>query len=401
MRIKFGIRNIERGQVLPILVIGILIIIAMAALLIDGGMLLSHRRDAQAAADAGALAGAAYLCPNNYDSGKAIMVADQYALDNIENVNSISSGSSSSSIVSTNTIRVETSVTSSSFFARIFDLIGLNAGAEAEANCSPAAMVRGALPIVYPCDPVVDDANNQSEYGNCKVIYGDPEYGDTREENVQYNLDNDLMTILLSSDSVTVDCYDEVDNPTGTIECGDNVKAMGDRGWIYLDKDGKPQDIVKWIAGDEENPTVIGIGYWLSTQTGVNANLYQNHIANIRWQDRYVPIYNKECGMTYPSTKCPTLFESGDNEEEIRSPGAKGQTNYRIAGFALFRITCVFPNKYKDGTECLYRNKLVTQGVIPNNSSILSVEGYFISGKTPDGGGGGPDYKLYTVQLSK
>jgi len=56
MKTKLSIKNFEKGQVLPILVISTLVMIMMAALMIDGGMLLAHRRTAQAAADAGAAA---------------------------------------------------------------------------------------------------------------------------------------------------------------------------------------------------------------------------------------------------------------------------------------------------------------------------------------------------------
>jgi len=51
-------RSLEQGQVVVLLAIGLVGLLAFAALAIDGGMLLSHRRQAPNAADASALAAA-------------------------------------------------------------------------------------------------------------------------------------------------------------------------------------------------------------------------------------------------------------------------------------------------------------------------------------------------------
>ena len=51
----------ERGQMLVIVALGLTVLIAMAGLIIDGGMALSNRRQVQNAADAAALAGTRVL----------------------------------------------------------------------------------------------------------------------------------------------------------------------------------------------------------------------------------------------------------------------------------------------------------------------------------------------------
>mgnify|MGYP002682684856 FL=1 len=51
-----------KGQIIVLFALGLLALIALAALVLDGGMLFLNRRTAQAAADAGALAGARALC---------------------------------------------------------------------------------------------------------------------------------------------------------------------------------------------------------------------------------------------------------------------------------------------------------------------------------------------------
>jgi uncharacterized membrane protein len=145
MKTKLSMNKFEKGQVLPILVISTLVMVMMAALMIDGGMLLSHRRTAQAAADAGALAGAESLCPGGGGQGQASMAAAEYVARNKADVEGIT-------FPDGNTIRVETSVTSQAFFARIFAIFGLTAGAEAEANCSPVSKA-SVLPVGFPCYP--------------------------------------------------------------------------------------------------------------------------------------------------------------------------------------------------------------------------------------------------------
>ncbi len=53
--------NRERGQMLVIVALGLTVLIAMAGLIIDGGMALSNRRQVQNAADAASLAGTRVL----------------------------------------------------------------------------------------------------------------------------------------------------------------------------------------------------------------------------------------------------------------------------------------------------------------------------------------------------
>jgi Flp pilus assembly protein TadG len=69
------IRNREIAQVIPIVVIGLVGLVAMSALIIDGGALMMNRRSAQNAADAGALAGARELC-----LGKGVTAAKAAAI---------------------------------------------------------------------------------------------------------------------------------------------------------------------------------------------------------------------------------------------------------------------------------------------------------------------------------
>ena len=51
-----------KGQILVLFAVGLVVMIAVAALLVDGGQIYMNRRTAQASADAAALAGAQELC---------------------------------------------------------------------------------------------------------------------------------------------------------------------------------------------------------------------------------------------------------------------------------------------------------------------------------------------------
>ena len=77
MKSKIEFINLEKAQVLPLLVFAVIAMVAFTALIIDGGSIMVNRRDAQAAADAGALAGARELC---YSTGAdPLDVAENYA----------------------------------------------------------------------------------------------------------------------------------------------------------------------------------------------------------------------------------------------------------------------------------------------------------------------------------
>src|SRR5215471_15537972 len=91
-------RQRQRGQVMGFAAIGIVAMVGMLAIVIDNGMFLVAQRQMQAAADAGALAGAWYypICPNGsggclpgadpLDPNPASTVARQVAQENAAQV---------------------------------------------------------------------------------------------------------------------------------------------------------------------------------------------------------------------------------------------------------------------------------------------------------------------------
>jgi len=69
----------QTGQVLVIFVFSLIALMAFLALVLDGGMLMLRRREAQVAADAGSLAGAIPLCGSSPDTIEAEARAQEYA----------------------------------------------------------------------------------------------------------------------------------------------------------------------------------------------------------------------------------------------------------------------------------------------------------------------------------
>ena len=123
---KFQFRNkLEKGQVIPLVILMFFIIIGMVALIIDGGAIMSNRRTAQAAADAGALAGAKRVCLGKND---AIAVAEYYATVN-------NGATTALATMIENQVNVKATVEHPSFFAKIFGDPTLEASAEAIAGC--------------------------------------------------------------------------------------------------------------------------------------------------------------------------------------------------------------------------------------------------------------------------
>ena len=134
-----------KGQIIVLFALGLLALIALAALVLDGGMLFLNRRTAQAAADAGALAGARALCYEGSEE-TAINTAIQFATT--ENGGSTATASIDAD---SGDIVVDVTMNQSSFFARVFNIDTLNVPATASANCFPPGSARNVIPVAWAC----------------------------------------------------------------------------------------------------------------------------------------------------------------------------------------------------------------------------------------------------------
>ena len=371
MKMKLQIRHLEQGQVIPILVIGILVTVMMAALLIDGGMVLSHRRTAQAAADAGALAAAKSLCPGSGGTyAEARAVATAFVEDNDAEFILLPDAEQ---FPDDHTIRVEARAASQAFFAGIFNQLGLTANAAAEAKCTITA--QGAaiqLPIAVPClDKVVDENGEIVGCGN--VTPGE-------------------MGIIMNSNATTEYCFHPENNPEGVV-CH-NPTSSSSRGWITLDGNNNLQEC--WLAGNcQTPPPIIYPGTWLSNVPGNTTSFYST-LRKYLNVPLVIGIYDQE------SEKEPDPCPVGDNCDHLLQGG--GQNAYRFVGFAELTMTCIHSrpqDRQGAGSVCEFRDYLCKNHGVTNQHNLRSVEGIFSEGSITFGPGGGQGSGQYIVQLTQ
>ena len=144
MRTKNHLRT--KGQIIVIFALGLVVLVAMAALVLDGGMLYLNRRTAQAAADAGALAGARVMCYGaTYD--EVVDTAEQYAMDQ----NSASEATAYVDDFPNGDVTVDVNMHQDSFFAQVFGINYLEVPATASANCYPPEAAKHVLPVAWAC----------------------------------------------------------------------------------------------------------------------------------------------------------------------------------------------------------------------------------------------------------
>ena len=258
---KFHIKHmIETGQMIPLFVIMLFAIIGVVALILDGGGILFNRRTAQAAADAGALAGAQRAC---YHLSDPKGTAESYAIEN--------GATTAEATVDNKHVTVVTAVENPSFFAKIFGEETLKASAEATAGCY-SVKGKGAVHVAWRCMPNDGNGPFNPDY-ECKMqtlswveagqlIDGHQSYIDISTWNgastKTYHMEGhdivdssgvppDQFYVIINEDKI---CFEDSGDPNDII-CdlqGDGKKDVvmgGDRGWLYLTAD--TNNIADWV----------------------------------------------------------------------------------------------------------------------------------------------------------
>ena len=134
----------ERGQALVMSVISLVVLLGMAALVLDVGAWFHQKRELQATADASALAGA-QLLPDN--PGGAAGQALTYANKNGGGVQAADITVSTGRMAN-DTITVKSHKTNSGFFSRVAGVLSVNIGASAKARVAVPVQAMGVAPIV-------------------------------------------------------------------------------------------------------------------------------------------------------------------------------------------------------------------------------------------------------------
>jgi len=132
----------ERGQATVLTLVFLVVLLGMAALVLDIGSWYRDDRDTQSTADSAALAGAQAL-PD--DTSQAVSLASQYAS---KNGGGLQSATISSSIASDDTIKVKISRQSPGIFTKLFGHNSTTVGSTATARVAPLSQAMYVAPIV-------------------------------------------------------------------------------------------------------------------------------------------------------------------------------------------------------------------------------------------------------------
>ena len=233
MKVNTMRRKIEKGQSLILVTALLFAFFAILALVLDGGFLYYMRRNAQNAADAGALAGADDLCKFKNEA-QAEAVARNYALDN--GVSSVTANATSYFATSVGGIvEVWTDITYQSFFARLLNQPTSNTPAYAKAGCAPPDGT-SVMPVAWSCRYPVDEFGQPQD--GCEILKVD----DIDECNMEDN--RDKMYIIADSETIEVETLCQ--SQGGTVDCDlddngeDDIVLLsgGDRSWLDLNGGG-------------------------------------------------------------------------------------------------------------------------------------------------------------------
>ena len=431
----------ENAQMLPILVVGLVAIIAMAALILDGGSLLTQRREAQNAADAAALAGARILCTGDYQTSTQVAATNQAARDAATSYAVEKNGATSVEVeirtsrigegeddlpgLARGEVVVTTEVSQGSFFAKILNQNFLNASATAAAGCYPYRP-SVVLPIAWSCRaPAAGSASADCDYVRMDwdvvksiastYIPGFPlSAGEDPLKEDAKKISNDLFDLYSSSVYIIMDsdkvCGSDI---TCDFNAADSINRYqlasgGNRGWLNLEgtSSGTP-NLTGWIENGLK--TQLEPHTWLSGIDGNKTPVYnalETRLDEVVW----IPIFNVMCDEL-PQNK-PACLAAAHNPTPPGVPLPAGHTDVVITGspstpvfhvvaFAPFFITCVHRGN-KDSCPGFDLAQSVNPGKIKDNTN--TVEGYFVDPDSLDSEDvalWGADLGIYTYSLTE
>ena len=154
-----SVRKSESGQAFVLMALSLVVIMGMAALVVDVGNWYHTKRRLQATADAAALAGA-QLLPT--DSGGAQAMALSYANKNGGDVAGADIAVTSTAVAD-DTIGVRARKTDAGVFGSVLGIASADISARAKARVGPPLKARYVAPMVVFCDhPLIHNCNGDS-----------------------------------------------------------------------------------------------------------------------------------------------------------------------------------------------------------------------------------------------
>jgi hypothetical protein len=418
----------ERGQSLVIIALGIIAFVAILALVLDGAYAYAAKRQAQNAADAGALAGATAMCKtHNAYIGETTAIT--YTLSN---------GADNPPVVvanlSSNTVKVTATVTKNTFFAGLIGFPQVSPQAYAEAECQPLIGM-GVLPVAWACrstvvggmnvpgedcaQKTIDDCDGDPYDLTCTYILMDSVKVKSKSckdsEDPNCYIQNDLVCSIHGPEATpkqgcdyvapnTTDC--DLDN-----DCIDELMTGGARSWLDLNGGGGgAHELTNWIINGFPDP--IPPHKWIPEESGVATSIFHTAAKYAVGKDVILPVFNNICNG-FPNIHVDEELGAqctygNDDDRSIAGPSM----NFHVITFSQFHVTCVQTGKNKVTEEtgyefnnpqknCNGHEKAVKNGSIDDNDK--TIEGYF---EVVDlGGYGGPgelvDTGAFTVVLIK
>jgi len=435
----------EKGQTIVLVVIVIFGLIAMAALMVDGGNAYFNRRDAQTAADAGALAGAYEFCVNkedptqeitNYVENQNHAVLENWYIDS-----------------DTGYLVVETSKEQSNFFAKIFGMPTTTVYATASAGCFPPAAVDSVIPVAWSCRPpdptfpVPSDSEdcvwkaipyNIFEEIRANGLGGVPFTPTGATGNILYHDDlndpddvvstykfakfaaNDALQLYVIMNSVPLSNDVYCESGTDYTDCdldgdGRTDWSTSERSWLLLDPNTNQAQLDDIVRGELTfGMTTPG---WYPGRGGAITDVYKDAVNFVEGEYALIPVFEvgKICGgyvdPSDPLNPCPLYdFTLDPNDYVMQMGGASPETYFRVVGFAEIYVSCVVdkPGKKCPGKERVinFLNSIGETTAAKGYENEMSIEGYFIDGwisNNPDisTGSNAIDLGVYVLSLTE
>lgn len=377
----------EEGQMLVIAALLMLVILAILALTLDGGLTYFQRRIAQNAADAAALAGARMMCTTG--GTDPIAEARSYAGRNGIPDPNTNVAVFASQVGTVRSVTVTVTIPYDTFLAGVIGIEDTAVGATAEAACYPPCSGTGILPVAWSCTPPVGTSVSSS----CDV--------DTPSTSGKCEWGKDPMYIVADSEKIEDDiiCQDPGSplNPA-YVDCDINndgkndveILSGGSRAWLDLDGGGGgASELVNWVNGNYNGAPLVP-HTWFPGQTGVTNSVYQA-IENREGDTVTIPVFD-----AFHKGKNPPLPHG---EDQVVGTTATSVDYFHIMTFATFFVSCVDA----PGTSpvpCPAKEWLVDEGILKAN--VKTVEGCFLQGLFEGGGTPGQcnvDAGAYVLKL--
>ncbi|MFZ2098353.1 MAG: Tad domain-containing protein [Anaerolineales bacterium] len=401
----------ENGQSLVIIALGLVAFVAMLALVLDGANAYAAKRQAQNAADAGALAGATYMC-KNHDMAGGINQAEIFAVNNgAVNPPEVYASLSAGTVVVTATVERNT------FFAGVIGFDQVTPRAVAAAECRPPVGM-GVLPVAWACrstvvggmnvpgedcaQKIIDDCGGNPYDLNCTYILMDsvkvqtnkkggncdPDITDPTDPKYCYS-QNDLVCSVHGPDVNPAYACDYVAPNTTDCDlnndCIDELMTGGARSWLDLNGGGGgASELLDWIRNGFPDP--IPPHKWIPEESGVATSIFHTVASAVVGEDVILPVFNNVCNGVPTTFENPELYTQCAYGPPDDLSLASSSMNFHIITFAQFHVTCVQTGKNKVTAEPGYvynnhKNHCNGHEAALNNGSIddndKTIEGYF------------------------